>query len=256
VRNPLRQTLAFLPLLAAAGLLHAAGSSGEDAGLAWQFELAYATRHVERGVTQTHDAWQPAVAVEYGSWTLGVWHNRPVDRNEDGEIETSLDYGWEAAPGFTWTLGAADKYNPDARTPLTLRRTAEFLLGVERDFFPSPRFALTGALELTWETRVRALRVSGSLSHTQTLAMLGVPLEITAGVFAGHSNTRALSPLSPSAPEGDAHHWRGARIEFAWRFNERSALRLLGETDWATQAAPTQGATGNSRIIVTASFTW
>jgi hypothetical protein len=246
----------MFPLLGAVTVLHAGQPAGTDPGLAWRFELAYATRHIERGVTQTHDAWQPALAVEYGSWALGIWNNRPVDRNEDGEIETSLDYTWEAAPGFMWTLGAADKYNPDARNPFTLRRTAEFVLGAERDFFPSPRFALTGALELTWETRVRALRVAGSLSHTQSLAMLGVPLEITAGIYAGHSHARELSPLSPSAPAGDSHQWRGARLEVLWRINERSTFRLLGEIDRAAQAAPTQGAIGNTSLVATASFAW
>ena len=256
MRPPLRLRLITLPVLGAVAILHAGQPPGTDPELAWQFELAYATRHIERGVTQTHDAWQPALSVEYGSWTLGIWNNRPLDRNEDGEIETSLGYEWEVAPGFTWTVGVADKYNPDTRSPLTLRRTAEFILAAERDFFPSPRFALTGAFEVTWETRVRALRVAGSLSHTQSLAMLGVPLEITVGLFAGHSHAEELSPLSPSAPAGDAHHWRGARIELAWLFNEHCALRLLGEIDRAAQVSPVQGATGNTSLVTTLGFSW
>jgi hypothetical protein len=250
----------ILHLLVAVGLnagpSPASGPADDKPALAFQFELGYATRHIERGVTQTHDAWQPALAVEYGAWTLGIWNNRPVDRNEDGEIETSLGYEWEPAPGFIWTVGAADKYNPDARDPLTLRRTAEFIVAAERDFFPNPRFALTGALEVTWETRVRALRVSGSLSHTQSLAMLGVPLDFTAGVFAGHSHAENLAPLSPSAPAGDSHQWRGARLEVLWQINERSTFRLLGEIDRAAQAAPTQGATGNTRLVATLGVDW
>jgi len=217
-------------------------------------ETAFATRYVDRGVTLSHDTWQPAFTIEHGPWSGGVWTDLPTPRGELSEFDPWLQYSWQDGPD-TWTAGTTHIWYPEA-SGATLRHSTELFIGVARDWFVTPAFALNLHLDLTYDLRLRTLYLDGTVSHTQSLRMLGVPFDFTVAVIAGHVDARDINPDDPSFVFRDAHRYWGAQLEVAWNFSERGAFKLLGQIDGATNVDPAQGATGNTSLIATASFSW
>lgn len=249
----------ILPLLAAVGLLQAAKPPSHiltppEEGRAWHFDLAYATRYVDRGVTLSRDTWQPGVHAASGPWSYGLWCDLPTPRGQLSEFDPWWQYSWEDS-GVIWCTGATHIWYPEA-SGTTLRHSTELFLSATQDWFVTPRFAVTVQLDLTYDVRLRTLYLDGKLAHTQSLQMLGVPLDFTAAVIAGHVDARDINPDDPSFVFRDAHRYWGVQLEVAWQLNERAALRLLGQIDGATNVDPAQGATGNTSLVATLGFAW
>lgn len=217
-------------------------------------EVAFATRYVDRGVTLSHDTWQPAFTIEYGAWSGGMWTDLPTPRGQLSEFDPWVQYSWQDGTD-TWTAGATHIYYPEA-SGTTLRHSTELFLGVARDWFVTPAFALNLHFDLTYDVRLRTLYLDGTVSHTQSFQMIGVPLDLTFAVIAGHVDARDINPDDPSLVFRDAHRYYGAQLEVAWNFSERGSFKLVGQLDGATNVNPAQGATGNTSLTATLSLLW
>jgi hypothetical protein len=217
-------------------------------------EVAFATRYVDRGITLSHDTWQPAFTLERGAWSGGVWTDLPTPRGELSEFDPWIQYAWEE-DGASWSAGATHIYYPEA-SGTTLRQSTELFLSATRDWFVSPAFVVNLHFDLTYDLRLRTLYLDGKASHTQSLQMIGVPLDFTVILIAGHVDARDINPDDPSFAWRDAHRYWGAQLEVAWNFSERGSLKLLSQIDGAANVDPAQGATGNTSLVATASFRW
>jgi hypothetical protein len=217
-------------------------------------ETAFATRYVDRGITLSHDTWQPSFTLERGAWSGGVWTDLPTPSGELSEFDPWLQYGWSDG-AVAWSAGATHIYYPEA-SGTTLRHSTELFLSRTQDWFVTPAFVVNLHLDLTYDVRLRTLYLDGRAAHSQSLAMLGVPLEFTFALLAGHVDARDINPDDPSFTWRDAHrHW-GAQLEIAWNFSERGSFKLLGQIDGATNVDPAQGATGNTSLTATFGWAW
>lgn len=217
-------------------------------------EVAFATRYVDRGITLSHDTWQPAFTIEYGAWSGGMWTDLPTPRGQLSEFDPWIQYSWQDGAD-TWTAGATHIYYPEA-SGTTLRHSSELFLSFTRDWFMTPAFDLNLHFDLTYDIRLRTLYFDGKLSHTQSLQMIGVPLDFTVAVIGGHVDARDINPDAPSFVFRDAHRYYGAQLAMAWNFSERGSFKLVGQLDGATNVNLAQGATGNSSLVASLRIAW
>lgn len=94
--NRLRKVSAVIAsLLGAGGLL---AQLGEEAP-PFRFDVIYATSQVFRGVERARDSAQAAIEFNRGGLRGGAWLGQPFDRDDPGEVNLNIGYGWETSGG-------------------------------------------------------------------------------------------------------------------------------------------------------------
>lgn len=249
--------IARLPLFLAAVLAAAplALPAGEPApGPKVSVDFAYATAYVFRGLRLSNRSFQPAVTVEHGPWSGGVWADLPAARGEQHEFDPWLFYTWEQ-DGTTWEAGAQYYHYPEARGT-DLRYSYEFSLGGSREVAWIERLPLTAAAAVYYDARLETLSLEGSLSHTRALGTGRRLVDLSWSVFGGHVDARHLAPDDPGPKWRDAYRYYGAKAELAIPLGPRATLKLGGQWDDAVNADPDQGETGNLSGTCTLSWAW
>jgi hypothetical protein len=218
------------------------------------FDFAYATAYVFRGLRLSNRTFQPALAIEQGPWSGGVWTDLPTTKGEQHEFDPWLFYTWED-DGTTWELGAQYYHYPEARGA-DLRYSYEFSLGASREVGWSSSYPLTAIATVYYDPRLATLSVEGSLAHTWSLGRGRRPVDLTGSVFGGQVDARNLSPDSPGPKWRDAYRYHGAKAELTIRLAPHATLKLSGQWDDAINADPDQGETGNLSGVFTFGWAW
>lgn len=226
----------------------------ESAGTKVSADFAYATAYVFRGLRLSSRTFQPAVTIERGNWSGGVWTDLPTTKGEQHEFDPWLFYSW-AEDGTAWEAGAQYYYYPEARGT-DLRYSYEFSLGGSREVAWVPAFPLKAGATLYYDPRLETLSLEGLLAHTTSLGNEHRPVDLTWSVFGGHVDARNIDPDAPGPKWRDAYRYYGAKVELAITLAPRATLKLSSQWDDAVNADPDQGGTRNLSGVFTFSWAW
>ncbi|MBI2518087.1 MAG: hypothetical protein HYV95_14375 [Opitutae bacterium] len=251
MRRLCRLPLLFAALAAAPLVPLAAEESAETKVSA---DFAYATSYVFRGLRLSSRTLQPAVTIEHGRWSGGVWTDLPTTKGEQHEFDPWLFYSWEE-DGTAWEAGAQYYYYPEARGT-DLRYSYEFSLGGSREVPWLAALPLTAGATVYYDPRLETLSLEGTLAHTISLGTERRPVDLTWSVFAGHVDARNIDPDDPGPKWRDAYRYYGAKAELSITLAPRATLKLTGQWDDAVNADPDQGGTRNLSGVFAFNWAW
>jgi hypothetical protein len=242
-------SIAFL-----AGLAVVPAAAGGDPRLAVTTDAGFATSYVFRGLRLAQHSWQPAVTVERGPFSGGVWANVPLDRAGAHEVDPFFFYSAERG-GLTWETGAQVYTYPEAHGADTTH-SYELSLGVTAPLGLVTGVPVNAGLTVAYDLRLATLSTEARLEHSTEGKLAGRPAELTAGVFLGSVAGRDLAPDAPGPRRRDAYRYYGTKVSLAVKLAARAALKFTVQWDDARNAAPAQGATGNLAGNLGLSWMW
>lgn len=137
-------------------------------------DVSYTSRYVFRGVQSSGKSFQPSINFDVGDLSLGVWANKPLDRDESREVDFTSSYSKRVGVANLSLVAAYYRY-PDENNG-----TFEPGVGIT-----IPEMILAPSLFYYHDLDLRTNTVQGGVSISKDVKKLNITTGLNAGTVHG-----------------------------------------------------------------------
>ncbi len=199
------------------GLLVWAQGWAQEESPPLRVDVAYASRHVFRGVERAGDSAQAAVEFSRDSFRGGLWVNQPFAGDDPREVNLNAAYAWQPADGFTLEASVAHTWFDEVPGG-GVDRSLE--AGLTATLTPVGGF--TPSFGYYHDFRLRSDTVQTSVARSIALTKLGAFLEVN--VFAGWVSGDDWRPDAPGPRRHDSYGYWGGEVHLPYRVGAHTTV--------------------------------
>lgn len=199
------------------GLLAGAQGQAQEEAPPLRVDLAYASRHMFRGVERAGDSAQATVELARDSWRGGLWVNQPFAPDDTREVSLNAAGAWRATDGLMLEASVTHTWFDEVPGG-GVDRSLE--AGLAATLAPVGGF--TPGLAYAHDFLLRADTVEASLARSIPLTRLGAFLEV--GLHAGWTSGDDWRPEAPGPRRRDAYGYWGGEVRLPYRVGARTTV--------------------------------